>query len=191
MIMVKYKRPHADRFDLAWPETLVVDASGQFRGFKMPFFGDDWVDLEDLMQAKGAEKEFGVGARHRVMIGANLAMAVGALHDLKVHWIDLKPCNVRVNLKKMSVASLDCDGMSVVEIGGANGRRFYAASAVYYCRISWYRWSACSCSTGFFGKNFLVTRKQGAFSAFSGRNSLPYCIGRIPKPGFANRTGGS
>jgi DNA-binding helix-hairpin-helix protein with protein kinase domain len=36
MIKVKYDRPHVDRFDLAWPETIFVDASGQFRGFKMP-----------------------------------------------------------------------------------------------------------------------------------------------------------
>jgi hypothetical protein len=36
MIRVKYNRPHLDRFDLAWPETLVVDISGQFRGFTHP-----------------------------------------------------------------------------------------------------------------------------------------------------------
>src|SRR5580693_265935 len=36
MIKVKYNRPHADRFDFAWPESLVVDSSGTFLGFKMP-----------------------------------------------------------------------------------------------------------------------------------------------------------
>src|SRR5262245_54707751 len=45
MIKVKYNRPHIDRFDLAWPEGLVVDMSGHFRGFKMPFFGSGWTDL--------------------------------------------------------------------------------------------------------------------------------------------------
>jgi hypothetical protein len=39
MIKVKYNRPHADRFDFAWPEALVVDSSGCFLGFKMPLLG--------------------------------------------------------------------------------------------------------------------------------------------------------
>src|SRR5262249_1383015 len=98
----------------------------QFRGFLMPFFGKAWIDLEELMQAKEAEKEFGIGERHRLMIGANLAMAVTALHDLKVHCIDLKPVNVRVNLQNMSVAILDCDRMSLVGIGAPTSPRFYA-----------------------------------------------------------------
>jgi len=126
MIKVKYDRPHVDRFKLAWPETIFVDASGQFRGFKMPFFGTDWVDLEKLVQAKKAEKEFGIGDRHCLMIAANLAIAVKALHDLKVHCIDLKPASVRLNLNTLSVAILDCDGMSVVDIVAANSPRFYA-----------------------------------------------------------------
>ena len=44
MIKVKYNRPHADRFDFAWPEALVVDSSGSFLGFKMPFLGNGWID---------------------------------------------------------------------------------------------------------------------------------------------------
>ena len=126
MIRVKYNRPHIDRFDLAWPETLVGDLSRQFRGFKMPFFGSGWVDLEKLMQASEAQKKYGLGERHRLMIGANLAMAIKALHDLKVYCIDLKPENVRVNLSNVSVAIIDCDGMSVVDIGMPDSQRFYA-----------------------------------------------------------------
>src|SRR5262249_54965078 len=71
-------------------------------------------------------KNYGLGERHRLMIGANLAMAARALHDLKVYCIDLKPENIRVNLTNMSVAVIDCDGMSVVDIGVANSPRFYA-----------------------------------------------------------------
>jgi serine/threonine protein kinase len=123
--MIKVDRPHVDRFDLAWPETIFVDASGQFRGFKMPFFGNDWVDLETLVQAKEAEKEFGIGDRHCLMIAANLALAVKALHDLRVYCIDLKSANVRVNLNNLFVAILDCDGMSVVDVIATNGPHFY------------------------------------------------------------------
>jgi DNA-binding helix-hairpin-helix protein with protein kinase domain len=31
MVKVKYHRPHADRFDLAWPEAIFIDASGGFQ----------------------------------------------------------------------------------------------------------------------------------------------------------------
>lgn len=37
MIKVRYNRPHAELFDLAWPEAIVVDTYGSFLGFKMPF----------------------------------------------------------------------------------------------------------------------------------------------------------
>lgn len=125
MVKVKYNRPHLDRFDLAWPESLVVDDSGKFCGFKMPFFGEGWVDLEKLMQASEVEQKYRIGELQRLMIGANLAMAVKALHDLKVYCIDLKPDNARVNLNNLATALIDCDGMSVVDIGMANSPRFY------------------------------------------------------------------
>lgn len=126
MLKVKYRRPHTDRFDLAWPEALIVNHSGEFHGFKMPFFGSDCVDLELLIQAAEAEKEYGLGERDRLIIAANLAMAVGALHHLKVYCIDLKPENIRVNLNTKSVAIIDCDGMSIVDISVKTSSRFYA-----------------------------------------------------------------
>jgi serine/threonine protein kinase len=126
MLKVKYKRPHTARFDLAWPEALIVNGSGEFSGFKMPFFGTGCVDLEALIQASEAEKKFGIGERPRLIVGANLALAVKALHELKVYCIDLKPENVRVDLSTNAVGVIDCDGMSVVDIGVQNSPRFYA-----------------------------------------------------------------
>jgi hypothetical protein len=126
MIKVKYNRPHVDQFDFAWPEALVVNASGSILGFKMPFFGSGWIDLESLMQAKEAEDKHGVGDRERLLIAANLAMAVKELHLLGVYCADLKPDNIRVNLSNWSIGIIDCDGMSVIDIAVPNGKRFHA-----------------------------------------------------------------
>jgi eukaryotic-like serine/threonine-protein kinase len=126
MIKVKYNRPHADRFDFAWPESLVVDSSGSFLGFKMPFLGTGWIDLESLMQAREAEDKHGVGDRERLLIAANLAMAVKELHLLGIYCIDLKPDNIRISLGNWAVCIIDCDGMSVIDIASPTGKRFHA-----------------------------------------------------------------
>ena len=126
MIKVKYNRPHADRFDFAWPEALVVDSSGSFLGFKMPFLGTGWIDLESLMQAREAEDKHGVGDRERLLIAANLAMAVKELHLLGIYCIDLKPDNIRVSLRNWAVCIIDCDGMSVIDVASPTGKRFHA-----------------------------------------------------------------
>jgi eukaryotic-like serine/threonine-protein kinase len=126
MIKVKYNRPHVDHFDFAWPEALVVNESGSFLGFKMPFFGGGWIDLESLMQAREAEDKYGVGDRERLLIAANLAMAVKELHLLGVYCTDLKPDNIRVYLRNWSIGIIDCDGMSVIDIAVPNGKRFHA-----------------------------------------------------------------
>jgi DNA-binding helix-hairpin-helix protein with protein kinase domain len=126
MLKVRYNRRYSDRYDLAWPEARVVDESGNFRGFKMAFFGDGWVDLDKLIQASEALQKYGLGERHRLRIAGNLAMAVKALHDRGIHCIDLKPDNARINLKNMATALIDCDGMSIVRIGVQNSPRYYA-----------------------------------------------------------------
>jgi eukaryotic-like serine/threonine-protein kinase len=126
MIKVKYNRPHADRFDFAWPEALVVDSSGSFLGFKMPLLGRGWIDLESLMQAREAEDKHGLGDRERLLIAANLAMAVKELHLLGTYCIDLKPDNIRVSLRNWAVCIIDCDGMSVIDIASPTGKRFHA-----------------------------------------------------------------
>ena len=126
MVRVSYGRPHADQFDIAWPETQIADREGNFLGFEMPLFGNGWVDLEVLMQASQAEKDFGIGERKRLVIVKNLARAVADLHALGIYCIDLKPRNIRVNLLKLSVGLIDCDGMSVVDVGVDNSVRFHA-----------------------------------------------------------------
>jgi hypothetical protein len=129
MVRVKYGHPHADEFDFAWPETGIVDKAGEFLGFEMPLFGDGWVDLEALMQASEAERDFAIGERERLKIVKNLSRAVKELHSLNVYCIDLKPRNIRVNLTSMAVGIIDCDGMSIVDIGVENSGRFYAAKS--------------------------------------------------------------
>jgi serine/threonine protein kinase len=126
MLRVKYKHSHADQFDFAWPERLIVDDSGVFLGFSMPYFGEKWVDLESLMQAAEAEQKYGFGDGDRIAVAANLAMAVTDLHNMGIYCVDLKPENVRVNLDNKSVGIIDCDGMSVIDLAQQESKRYPA-----------------------------------------------------------------
>jgi hypothetical protein len=92
----------------------------------MPLFGNEWVDLESIIQASEAERRFDIGERDRLRIAANLSMAVEELHLLSVYCIDLKPENIRINLRTCVAGIIDCDGMSVVDIAEPNSKRFHA-----------------------------------------------------------------
>lgn len=126
MRKVAYSRPDAQYFDLAWPEVFIADSSGRFVGYRMPLFGEGWVDLESLIQASEAERKFHVGEKERLIIGANLAMAIAELHALGIRCVDLKPQNVRVRTGALSVGIIDCDGMSVPDLTSRAGKRFHA-----------------------------------------------------------------
>jgi serine/threonine protein kinase len=126
MVKVRYKRPHVQHFDFAWPETVISDSAGTFLGFKMPYFGSGWVDLESLMQASEAETKYKFGEKERLIIAANLTLAINELHRNKTYAIDLKPDNIRIQLQNMAVGIIDCDGMSVRDIYSSDGKRFFA-----------------------------------------------------------------
>jgi serine/threonine protein kinase len=121
MVTVRYNRPHLSRFDFVWPEALLADSTGAFAGFKMPFLGNGWVDLDSLMQSSDAERMYGVGEKERISIASNLALAVQQLHAIHIYCVDLKPENIRVQLGTMSVGIIDCDGMSVIDVLSPNG----------------------------------------------------------------------
>lgn len=110
---------------IAWPNALVEDSRGRFRGFTMPFLDmTEAAPLETLL-VKALRRHHGLPENYayRLYAAQNVATAVAELHRLGHHIIDLKPQNLSIYKRSMYVAVVDCDGLS---IDGGNGMRFPA-----------------------------------------------------------------
>lgn len=118
---------------MAWPQAIVVDESGDFRGFVMPFidfkasWGMNQVLNPRLRRAKGIPDAL----VFRLTAACNLAFLLDSLHRAGHNIIDMKPQNMRIYgspAKRAGfVALLDCDGFAVSE--GPGGRTFPATLA--------------------------------------------------------------
>jgi eukaryotic-like serine/threonine-protein kinase len=100
---------------IAWPQALLRDSSGRFRGFSMPRLHlDDTIELEYVLQerqARAAGLPVGLGAR--MTLAANVSALVAELHRQKHYVVDLKPVNIRFYRHSLHLAMLDCDGFSI------------------------------------------------------------------------------
>lgn len=100
---------------VAWPLALAKDVAGNFIGFAMPAVDFQKTELlESMLQPKQAEQKnlrSDLGAR--VVVAANLALAVSAIHEQGHQIVDLKPPNLRLYRKELYVAVLDCDGFHI------------------------------------------------------------------------------
>ncbi|MEN1944369.1 hypothetical protein WCE55_11005 [Luteimonas sp. MJ293] len=100
---------------IAWPEAIVHDSSGNFTGFLMPMLDIDATrDLEHILnerQARAAGLPTSLGAK--ATLAANLASVLSALHRKGHRVVDLKPVNLRFYIHSLYIAMLDCDGFSI------------------------------------------------------------------------------
>lgn len=100
---------------VAWPLALAKDVTGKFIGFAMPAVDFQKTELlESMLQPKQAQQKnlrSDLGAR--VVVAANLALAVSAIHDQGHQIVDLKPPNLRLYRQELYVAVLDCDGFHI------------------------------------------------------------------------------
>jgi hypothetical protein len=118
---------------MAWPQAAVIDTSGVFRGFVMPYidFNASWgmnqVLQPKLRKAKGIPDEL----VYRLTAAVNLSFLMMSLHKAGHYIIDVKPQNMRVYGKPASragfVALLDCDGFYISD--GAGGTAYPATLA--------------------------------------------------------------
>ena len=111
---------------LAWPEALVMH-DGDIAGFAMPIL--------DPTEFIGIDSFFDYNLRGNlpssdfksVSLLSNLitkfADVLAFLHEKNIHVVDLKPQNIKISKKDLSVHILDCDGFS---IAGENGSRYPA-----------------------------------------------------------------
>ena len=100
---------------IAWPEAILEDDEGYCVGYIMPFINTaEAVSLDHLMQsAVRAKLGLSDSYEYRVLAAYNVALMVASLHRHGHYIIDLKPSNVSVYKKTMTVAMFDCDGFSI------------------------------------------------------------------------------
>ena len=105
---------------MAWPRAAVIDESGKFRGFVMPFidFNESWgmsaVQNATVRQVKGIREDL----VFRLTAAINLCYLIDSLHRAGHFVVDLKPPNVRIYGQSGFVALIDCDGFSISEGAG-------------------------------------------------------------------------
>lgn len=100
---------------IAWPEAVLEDDEGYCVGYMMPFINTaEAVSLDHLMQG-AVRAKLGLSDKYeyRVMAAYNVALMVASLHKYGHYIIDLKPSNVSIYKKTMTVAVFDCDGFSI------------------------------------------------------------------------------
>jgi len=100
---------------VAWPEAVLEDDEGYCVGYMMPFINTaEAVSLDHLMQS-AVRSKLGLSDKYeyRVMAAYNVALMVASLHRYGHYIIDLKPANVFIYKKTMTVAVFDCDGFSI------------------------------------------------------------------------------
>ncbi len=100
---------------IAWPEAILEDDEGYCVGYLMPFIDTSAaVSLDHLMQG-AVRAKLGLSDKYeyRVMAAYNVALMVASLHRNGHYIIDLKPSNVSIYKKTMTVAMFDCDGFSI------------------------------------------------------------------------------
>ncbi len=100
---------------IAWPEAAMEDDEGYCVGYMMPFINTaEAVSLDHLMQGAVRTKlQLSDKYEYRVMAAYNVALMVASLHKYGHYIIDLKPSNVSIYKKTMTVAMFDCDGFSI------------------------------------------------------------------------------
>lgn len=100
---------------IAWPQAAVFDGQGGFAGFVMPLLDmAQTAELEQIMQerqARAASLPTGLGPK--LILAANLAAVIDALHQQQHYVVDLKPVNLRFYRDSLYIAMLDCDGFSI------------------------------------------------------------------------------
>ena len=101
---------------LAWPQAL-VEHNGKTTGFAM--------SVLDPTKFVGLDSFFDYNLRHNLpnadfkslSLLCNLiikfADVLAFLHEKNIHVVDLKPQNIKVSIKDLSVHLLDCDGFSI------------------------------------------------------------------------------
>lgn len=126
----------ANQWLLTWPKDVIYEQNGNFLGFIMPLAFDKSVELFQLTNIKTSSKlssewnkfdrSSGEGVKRRLMLNANIAIAVHHLHaSNKYVIVDMKPQNFLVS-PEGKVTVLDIDTVQISN----NGSVMYPSKAM-------------------------------------------------------------
>jgi DNA-binding helix-hairpin-helix protein with protein kinase domain len=118
---------NADQWLLTWPKEVIYEQSGNFLGFIMPLAFDNSVELFELTNIKTSlklstqwdkfDRASGDGVKRRLMLNANISLAVHHLHATNKYVIvDMKPQNFLVS-PDGKVTVLDIDTVQISNNG--------------------------------------------------------------------------
>jgi serine/threonine protein kinase len=113
---------------LAWPTEIIERPDGQIVGIRMPYLpAADSDDLEFLLRPH-TRLEHKLDARFelRIIVACNLSALIEKLHIAGYCMPDLKPTNIRIYRDSGVLAVFDCDGLSLIGVGG---KRFLSSEA--------------------------------------------------------------
>lgn len=101
---------------LTWPNAQ-IEKDGDLTGFAMPMLNhDDYIGLESFIDYNLRRKlpsiDF-LSISLLVDLARRLAELLALLHSNEIYVVDLKPQNILVSNKDLSVHILDCDGFSI------------------------------------------------------------------------------
>ena len=97
--------------DIAWPEDVLYDPSGEFVGFTMPKMDTD-SELGDIYKYNaGVVPRFSY--QHRVIIAINICRVITAVHSAGFVFGDFNPRNIGINSKTGHVGFFDTDSYHI------------------------------------------------------------------------------
>ena len=101
---------------IAWPTAVLEDEKGFCVGYLMPKVDTSLaVSLDHFMQKAVRQKlKLSEEYSYRFLAAYNLTLMVAAMHECGHYIVDLKPSNVFVYKKTMTVVMFDCDGFSIL-----------------------------------------------------------------------------
>ena len=106
---------------LAWP-VAEIKQNNRFIGFLMPVVNSDQyrnmdVFFDSVMKKRKlsnqAERDKLTAITNLTSLGQKFAEVMASLHKSKIFVVDLKPLNIKISRKDLSILILDCDGMAI------------------------------------------------------------------------------
>ncbi|MEP9360398.1 hypothetical protein [Sphingomonas sp. KR3-1] len=108
----------------AWPQGIVTDSLGAFRGFTMrridtaQYFALETLLIPAARAKAGLPGDGPTSYRFRVKVARNIAAVIAQAHRAGQAVVDIKPMNIFIHRVSAQVVIVDCDGCRINGPGG-------------------------------------------------------------------------
>jgi len=150
--MIDYTPNQKMLAQIAWPQDVLYDSSGQFAGFVMPKMSVN-EDLNVIYEYGASAKYPDISWENRILIAENLCAVLHSIHDWGHVCGDLNPKNISVDPNTGYVVFLDTDSYHIQD--GVN---------IYRCDVGIPQYLPAEMQMKMRGGNTLATVKLPTFS---------------------------